>query len=214
MGVLNWISNFFTTAGRTIDTTVANVVGWALRAVTSVIFGQFQATQQAWVTYYNETNYYVTSLRQLSTATRSKHSYTLKVRIPGVISWAAGNFGKLLTGLSGLAAAVARDVSSLSARITAGLADLTKWVITEVYDPLKALIDQVDADLLKWGYTAWWWITNLDKLADALILYLAKSAETYAWELAGMLGQFTVNLIYRNAARIASLLESIVLAVF
>jgi hypothetical protein len=213
-GILSWLDKYFTIAGQTIDRNVSNVVHWALRAITALVFGQFRNTSAAWVVYYSQTNYFSTCLRELSTATRGKHQYTLKVRVPALQKWALGNFAHGLAALAALAAAVARDVTALGKRITAGLAALSKWVLTSVWAPLDAAIKETEANLVKWGWTAWWWITHLDKLADAMIFDIAASLEKNAWHLAAILGQFVTALILRNALRVAQLAESIVVAVF
>lgn len=212
-GILSWLDNFFTAAGREIDSTVASVVHWALRAITSLVFGQFQNTQAAWTVYYTQTRYFTTQLRELSTATRGAHHYTLGVRIPAVVSWAAGYLARLLSALTALARAVGKDVASLDAKITAGLAALARWVTSDVYDPLLKYAKSIEAGLLKWGYTAWWWITHLDALADAMIFHIAISLEKNAWQLATILGKFTLSLILANARKIAVLAEDIITAV-
>lgn len=213
LGVLNWLKNFWVGAAQLVGQEIAQVTEWALHALANLIFGQFRSESGAWKRYYVSNRYFIDYLIYYVYANNKAHHYTLNIRIPKVVSWAAGRFSVLGALIAALRRLLALAVAALERLIKATAAAVIRWVIRSVLKPLLAAAAWLKANLLKWGYTAWWWITHLPNLAEALIFHLATSLEKHAWELAGLLGKFTFALILRNARRIALLAEDIVTAV-
>jgi len=211
--ILGWIDSFFAKAYSEEWSIISAPLHWAIRGISALVFGQFQNTTSAWTVYYSDTNYYVTQIEEFITSSKNAHGYTLRVRIPSIVHWATLSLARLLAAIISLGRAIASDVARLTAYIGARIAALTRWILKNIWAPLYALIQKTYADLLKWGYVAWWWITHLHELAEALIFHIALSAENHAWELAGMLGRFAVSLILRNARKIALTVEDVITAV-
>lgn len=213
-GLVNWVKKYFNW-WKGFETAVwLDPLEALIRGLTGSFSDQDAAGAQAWTVYYTDNTYYVQQLVKFVTATRNAHGYTLHVRIPGIISWAGTGFARLLAAIIGLARALARDVAMLTGLLASRITALTTWILRKVWAPLWAFITATYRDLLKWGWVAWWWITHLASLAEAMIFFIARAMEKYAWELAGMLGRFVVSLIVRNARKIAEVAESIVVAVF
>jgi len=91
--------------------------------------------------------------------------------------------------------------------------DVTGWVVRDIWGPLKRFLDMTWCDLLKWGYTAWYYITHPDKLAALIFWYIVSLLEVNAWEAAKLLGTFVTALFLHNIRRVALLLEDIISAV-
>lgn len=212
-GILRWLDNFFTNAASSTVDAYLSIVHWAIRGLTALIFGQFNNTNSAWNVYYTDNKYFITQIEIFSRNSKNAHGYTLRFRIPQVIHWALGNFGRLAAAILALTRALAHDVAMILAFIRTTARALTIWVLRHVWAPLYAYARKIYADLLKWGYVAWWWITHLDRLAEAMIFHIAMSMERNAWRLAGMLGRFVLALVLHNARRLAILVEHIVTAV-
>lgn len=61
--------------------------------------------------------------------------------------------------------------------------------------------------------TAWWWVTNLDSLAQVMLWHILKWLEYYAWPAAQFLGEFTLALILKNLRQVALMIETIITAI-
>ena len=188
-------------------------VHWAIRAVTSVVFQVFGNIRNAWSVLYGGYRDLVSGIDSFATAVRNAITYTLRVVIPGILRWAGAALARLAADLARLGRMLLAEVSRLTAYITARWNALYRWVLANVWAPLQAYARSLYHDLIKWGYTAWWWITHLPALAEQMIFALALSAERHAWQLAGMLGKFALSLVLHNAKKLAILVEDIVTAV-
>lgn len=78
----------------------------------------------------------------------------------------------------------------------------------------RALHQLITHDIPVWAHTAWWWVTNPEKLALMLFWFFLRLLEDNAWTVAGYLGTFIVALIARNARRVALTAEHIITAIF
>jgi hypothetical protein len=212
-GVLNWLDRFFSSAADSAVRAYLEVTHWAVRAITSLVFGVFGNAARAWDVMFADAKWFTTQAVALAESVARSAAYTLRVRIPQALRWAERQFARLAAAAAALARDLARAVAALRALVTSTARALTTWVIRHVWAPLDAYARQVRADLVRWGWTAWWWVTHPDKLAAALVFHLAASIEANAWQLAGTLGKFAFSLVLRNAARLAALAESIVTAV-
>jgi hypothetical protein len=145
-----------------------------------------------------------------------------------VLSWLGRVWGSLWGGVS---SAVSAAVHFVIGGI-AGLLDTIFGDVGDAWDDLvsttaklaggaeaigKSVWNQVDKILTHYipfyAMTAWWWVTNLESLAQVLLWHLLKWLETWAWTAAQYLGEFTLALVVRNLRRLMILVETIVSAV-
>jgi hypothetical protein len=120
---------------------------------------------------------------------------------------------KLWHGIAHVAALAFYWVERLTADVVHWLTSLRRWIVREIWNPLVARAEQIWDDLVKWGYTAWWYITHPADLAKLLLWPLAKAVEDNSWSLGGILGTFGLTLVLRNARRFAQLVEHIMTAI-
>lgn len=97
------------------------------------------------------------------------------------------------------------------------LVDAYHDVVTGVHTFVSAVWNQLNLIITHYipmyAFTAWWWVTHLDDLANVLLWHLLKWLEHYAWTAALYLGEFLLALILRNIRRLALLVETILTAV-
>lgn len=212
--MLSWLDNFWHSAAGYAGQQVANAVHWAMHGITGVILSVFGLVRGAWSRLAGAARGAWSTVTDLAQAVWQKFAYLLRVVIPGVLRWAGAQLARLSAFALSVWKALLRDVASLTARIIAAAASITRWVIRTVWAPLAARAEQIWRDLLKWGYLAWWYITHPDKLAALLLMFLVVQLEAQAWQVARLLGTFTLALIRANLRRIALLAEEIITAVF
>lgn len=212
--MLSWLARFWTGVSGTVGNAVSTAAHWAMHALAAVVFSVFRLVGGAWRTLVQSFGWLHAALDHFGLQVWHFATYVVRVLIPRVVRWAAAELARLGLGLYHLAQAVGREVAALYRAIARAVADVTRWAIRTIYDPLKSYADLIWHDLKAWGYTAWWWITHLDKLADAMIIHIANSIEKHAWQLARMLGTFFISLIIANLNRFVLLIEDIVNAVF
>jgi hypothetical protein len=116
-------------------------------------------------------------------------------------------------GIAGLFGSITSDVSDAWDKLLANVQALDhstgSWV-RAVTGQLTSVITHL---IPRYAMTAWWWVTNPGKLAEALIFYIALQAERYAWTLGKYLGQFALALVLHHARQFVHLIEDIVTAV-
>lgn len=212
--MLGWLDRFWTGVSGSVGTVISRAVHYAIHALASVVFGVFHAVGDAWHGLYVAMAGLHKALDEFGLAVFVKLAHILTDVIPHLIRWAESRLAMLARALSVLYHQLLADVRALIDRIGAAVTAALRWVEQHVYLPLKAFADQIWNDLKKWGYTAWWYITHPESLAELLVMPLADSLERHAWAIARKLGTFIVALISANIERIAILAEDIITGVF
>jgi hypothetical protein len=212
--MLNWLDSFFSSAKSTIGTAIADAVHWAVHALASVVFAVFGLVSKAWSGLVNAVHAFHAALDHWATEVIQFAQYVIHVVIPKVYRWASAELAKLSSALAKLYDYLAAQVTSLIRRIEAAVTSVTNWVLKNVWAPLKAYADQIWNDLKKWGYTAWWYITHPQALADVIVMPLVNSIESNAFAIASKLGQFTLAILYTQLGKVIHVIEDIIMAVF
>lgn len=211
--MLNWLDNFWRNVTGSVGQAVSTAAHWAEHALASVVFAVFGLVGKAWLLFLKAVADLGGSIRGLALEVYTFAVYVVRVLVPRVVKWAEAQLAKL----SAMLALVYHDFLAFAdwtkARFVQAYHDIETWVLVHVWAPLKAYADQIWADLKKWGYTAWWYITHLDALAEAMIYHIALSLEKHAWELASMLGKFFLSLVIANLKPFLLLIEDIITAV-
>jgi hypothetical protein len=212
--MLAWLDKFFSGVASTIGQPISNAIHWAVHALAAVIFGVFGLVGKAWSGLVDGVRKFHAALDDYAAEIIKFATWVTRTAIPAIYKWATGELAKLSVALAGLGHDLTTLSVSLLARITSAIAGVTDWVITTVYDPLSAAVKLVAANLLKWGFTAYQYITHPQTLADLLIMPLITSLQNNAYAIARLIGDFIVTALRANAVKIAKLLEDIVTDVF
>lgn len=212
--MLNWLDHFFGRVGSAIGTEVAKAVHWALHALASVVFAVFANVKKAWAYAVTAFDSFLHSAEAFASSVYRWMAWIWKVEIPKILRWAAKELALLAADLAKLRNWAILELAKLLLWAKAQFLAVYRWVIRTVYDPLKRYADLIWTDLLKWGYTAWTYITHPYMLAELLIMPLVDTLEKYAWQVAGKLGTFVLALVTKNIKRLLTLAEDIITAVF
>lgn len=211
--MLGWLDRFFGNVGSSIGNAVSSAVHWAMHAVMSVILAVFRLVGAAWRDYLAALRAELGAAEGFARTVWGFASWLTRGLLPKIVRWAARAIASVLA----FARRVYEDLQRAVARLLAYIAHVAdtiyRWVLRDIWAPLKRYADLLWADLKKWGFTAWWWITHLPQLADAMIFHIARSLEKYAWQLGRMLGAFFTALIIHNLRRLLLLVEDILSAV-
>lgn len=213
MGIVDWLTGWFRSAASIVAQPIVDMVHWAVHALGSVILAVFDHVFGAWAALWAWTEHYFVGFTWLIHMIGRVLVDIKRVIIPYIIRWVKAGFLSVEKFIHWVYDTVSSAIVVLRKFVIALVAKTVTWVIQHVWTPLKNLADWLYQHLLLWGYTAWWWITHLANLADALIFHLVNSLERNAWEIAGKLGQFALALVVRNLARFLQLAESIISAV-
>lgn len=211
--MLSWLDRYWDHVRGYVPNEVANAVHWAEHALAGLVLNIFGLVSGAWNSFWNSAAVLYRGINDLGAAVYHFGAYILRTVIPSVIRWAAAQLARLSAALAALGRYVDHWIGVILAAIARAYRDIERWAIANIYAPLRAYADRIWNDLLKWGYTAFWWITHPADLAELLIFPLAASLEKHAWDLAAGLGKFTLALVVRNTRRLALLAEEIIAAV-
>jgi hypothetical protein len=211
--VLNWLDSFFSSAASTIGTAVSNAVHWAVHALASVVFAVFGLVGKAWSALVNAVHSFHAALDRWATEVIRFAEYVIKVVVPRIYRWATAELAKLSSALAAYYRYFLARIADVIDRIAAAVTSVTNWVLAHVWAPLKAYADQIWDDLKKWGYTAWWYITHPQALADLIVMPLVTSVEHNAVAIASQLGQFLLAMLLTNITKVITVIEDIITAV-
>lgn len=211
--MLNWLDSFWNSVTGSVGNAVSSAVHWALHAVMSVILSVFKLVGSAWSALVYDVAYFHAEIDAFCKSVLDFGSYILHHVIPSLLKWAQAQLDRLSADLARIYDWAQREVNDLILRIADAVSTVENWANRTIWKPLKDYADQIWADLKLWGYTAWYYITHPDLLAETLIFSIATSLEKHAWELAEKLGEFAVSLVMANLKRFLSLIETIISAV-
>jgi hypothetical protein len=212
--MLDWIASFTNRWLAPVGQAVVDLVHWTVHALASVVYFVFGAVGKAWDNVWGALGWQLTAAAQFVDSVYQLARKVLKVYFPAVYSWIA----KETTLIRNTADAWYHDALhavDLARHEAAHLIDdLRSWVQRDIWAPLVADTRQLRADLQKWGYTAWWYITHPDALAKLLLTALIAAAESAIWQISGPVLTFATKLILANIRRIAILAEDVFTSVF
>jgi hypothetical protein len=211
--VFDWITHWFISWAPLVEQKVRDMVHWAIHAVASVLIGVFRHVLDAWkwVIYglaflgYEEIHF--------AEDVWNFGRRVVLVYLPRLLRWAWGWIQFLHKLIWTIYGDLVRALDSLRKLAWSWILDLWRNVLRFVWDPLKRFADLIWHDLLKWGWTAWWWITHPEELAGFLFWHIIHWLEFYAWEAGKRLGTFGLSLVRHNLHRFLILVEDVISAV-
>lgn len=208
--MLSWIDGYVFRWAAVVATPIRDMVKWAVYALAGVVYGVFGNVGAAWVLIWDGINWVWTHSGNFALETVAWIRQIVTVDIPGLWSRLLSyvdQLEKLIGQLWDKAVAAIADAVRTALHYTDAA---IQWVVSHVYNPLKSFIDQVYADLLKWGYWSWQLLNDPGRLAVILLGALIAAAEAAFWTIAGPAGRFALGIVLHNAARFAALLETII----
>lgn len=211
--MISWITGWVGKFLGLVPQAILDLVHWGLHALASVINAIFGNVARAWHTFWGAMAVIERACFDFGAAVFGLAVKVLKYWVPRIWAEIKRVVAALWHGIDWVWTHAVKLVSELRATAWHWILDLWHMVLRDVWKPLKDYADHIWALLVKWGFTAWWWITHLPSLAEALVFHLAAAIERHAWELARILGTFLTALVLHNVRRFVLLLETILAAV-
>lgn len=211
--MISWITGWVSKFLGLVPQAIIDLVHWGLHALASVINAIFGDVARAWHDLWAAVAQVETAVFDFAAAVWGLAVKMLRYWVPRILGEIKRVVAALWHGIDWAWTHAVKLVSELRALAWHWILDLWRLVLRDVWTPLKALADHIYDLLVKWGYTAWWWITHPASLAESLVFHMAAAIERHAWELARLLGTFLTALVLRNARRLVQLAEQILAAV-
>lgn len=211
--MLDWISGWVGRFTGTVDRWVIQLVHWGLHALAAVIETVFRDVTRSWRDFWGAVVALERALADIGAAVYGLAVRVLKYWVPRLWRYITEAAAALARAITWVWHRAVRIVAELRATVWGWLLGLWRMVLRDVWAPLKADADHLWHLLVTWGYTAWWWITHLESLAEAMIWHLAAAIERHAWQLGARMGQFVTALVLHNTRRLVQLAETILAAV-
>lgn len=211
--MLDWIDAFVYRWVNVVDTPVRDVVKWSVHALAGVVYTVFGNVGGAWRRIVGFGDSFIREIAHYTSIVDGWIRQIVLTDIPAVWHSLLG----YVQYLENLAVRLWNDAIAKIAAATRYLESLVQsaiqWVITNVYDPLKAEAERIYNDLLKWGYWSWQLLNDPGRLAALLLGALIAAAEAAFFTIAAPLGRFVVGLIIHQAAKLLVVIEDIFTAV-
>lgn len=214
MGILpDWLTGWFARVAGDIGQHIADAIHWAIHAVASVFMAVFAHVFGAWEQLFRWVAEFYRAFGSVLYWVGAKFWHILRVVIPRVIDWARWWFTRLLGLIRAWVAWLWGKIRETIALIYREIGMVIRWAVTHIWDPLWHWVQFLWGRVKAWAWVAFWWVTHLASLAEAMIFHIAAAVERHAWELAGLLGRFFLALLIRNLARFVKIVEQIIAAV-
>lgn len=204
-----WVGRFL---GLVPDAVLA-LVRWGLHAIVTAVEFVFSGVARAWREFWNAISALERATWDFGAALFGLAVKVLKYWVPRLIADLRAAALALWHGIDWVWAHAVGLVNDLRKLAWSWILNLWRMVLRDVWKPLKDFADHLYHLILTWAYIAWWWITHLDRLAEAMIFHIAAAIERHAWELAALLGRFFTALVLHNLRRAVMLAETILAAV-
>lgn len=211
--MISWLTGWVNKFIHIVPDAVLALVHWAVHALALVVEAVFHDVAVAWRTYWGAIVAIERACFDFGAAVYGLAVKVLRYWVPRLIDDLRRAALALWHGIDWVWSHAVAEVNALRKLAWKWINDLWHLVLRDVWKPLKDFADELYRLIKAWAYVAWWWITHLDRLADAMIFHIAASLEKYAWQLARLLGTFLTALILHNVRRFVLLLETILAAV-
>lgn len=211
--MISWLTGWVRRFVGLVPDTVLALVHWAVHALALVVEAVFHDVAVAWRDYWAAVAAIERACFDFGAAMFGLAVKVLRYWVPKLIDDLRRAALALWHGIDWVWSHAVAAINDLRKLAWKWINDLWHLVLRDVWKPLKDFADHLYHLIITWAYVAWWWITHLDRLADAMIFHIAASLEKYAWQLARLLGTFLTALILHNVRRVVQLAETILAAV-
>lgn len=211
--MFDWIAGLIGRYSRTIAGDIRDMVGVVVHGLAGVVYTVFGNVGLAWTNVHAEIdNLWGWGAQFVDNAYWVVYR-VIHVDVPVLWNYALSGFRQAEATVEHFYSLAVSGARTLFDDAVGQIQAVIRWAITNIFDPLKAYADQIYNDLLKWGYTAYQYITHPALLAALLLGPLIGAAEAAFFTIAGPVGRFILGILLHQAQRFAQLLEDIVTGV-
>lgn len=205
-GIIKWVEHFF-------SSTISAIERWILKAIHAVysfitrLFDDLRrAVNDVWTALVN----FGRSVDKFLARVVTFANWIVTKLVPSVLHWALRNFDALIRDLRGVVDWIGKWLTRLYNDIVSAVRNITKWVITHIWNPLFNAI-----------MVAWHWITHEGYYVWNLLTHpelLMKIIGSYLWtNFLGLIKHYSVQIarwlihsMLSLANEFADVLESII----
>lgn len=208
--VFDWLKSWFPKWLGIIPDAIINLVHWSIHAVTGWAGNIFSLVGASWTDYFKSHLTFFTGITHFAWRTWRHFEAILKHDFPTLWRWvrdAKTFLQRMIRLVERLALRLYHNALAFIKRVRN---DIVQWVHRDIWKPLHDFSTWLKIHLIKWGYTAWYYVTHPDKLAAALFWFIVGLLEKNAWQVAPKVGTFFLTLFLHNMRRIAHVLEDII----
>lgn len=213
MGFIDWLTGWIAGAARSVGQAVADVVHWAVHALASVVLAIFDHVFGAWRQLAEWIWAHLLALGRWIGVAAVKFYQIIRIIIPRVVRWTKWWITYIMRFIRSWVAWLWLQIRKTIALLYREIGAVVRWAWSHIFVPLWHWTQFLYRLIKAWAWVAFWWVTHLASLAEAMIFHIAAAIERNAWQLAGILGKFFLALIIRNLARFVKLAEQIIAAV-
>lgn len=204
--VLGWgISNLAPDIASWVHDILHGVWGWL-----SAIFGH---VGDGWHVFWTGANWVWRTAQHFGSEIHDCLYVFFHIVIPNVVRWASTQLKRLEDYANRIYNFARQWVQNLIKRIEQAVINLSQWVTTHVWLPLKRDFLQAWNWISHNGDILWHYLTHPDQLAALLFDSLLTLLEKEAWTAGRRLGKFFLALFLHNLNQVLALVEDIVTAV-
>jgi hypothetical protein len=211
--MLDWIAGYVARWTGYVEQNTRGLVQWGLHALAGVVYAVFGNVGKAWAELALALAWMHKEAGGFAGWVVAVAERIIRLELPRLWSYAVGAFRAAETLATRLWQDAVRRVAAALSIARALVSALWQLVLRDVWQPLMAITKQLRADLLKWGYVAWFYVTHPDKLAPVLLGALIGAAEAAFGRIAAPAGIFALRLIVHQLPALLRLAETIVTAV-
>jgi hypothetical protein len=209
----DWLTGWIASIIGAVGPAVATAIHWAVHALAVVVLAVFDKVFGAWRTLAGWSWGFILATGRALGAVGSKLFQIVRVLIPRVIRELLRWVAFLLRFIRSWVAWLWRQIRATIALLYREIGAVIRWAVTHIWEPLWRWAQFLFRLIRAWAWVAFWWITHLASLAEAMVFHIAAAIERHAWQLAGLLGRFFLALLIRNLARFVRTVEAIIAAV-
>lgn len=211
--MFDWIAGFVASWVGRVAAPVIDLVHQVVHAAVGWLLGIIHLVQDSFSFWIGIIRWLIDQIAHVFRDIENWVNYFLHSVIPWIVGRVEAAFRYALDLWHDAISYAQRGLAILENLAWSWIQSAYRWVYDHVWLPLKRYADAIWDAVLKWGYTAFWWITHPDQLAKKLLGWLIIAAEDSFWLIAAPVGTFALRIVVANARRFALLLETIVTAV-
>lgn len=208
--MLDWLKKNFTSWANVVSDQIRQFVYNQVYAVMSFLGTIVNHVSDAWHQMYTWANGLFSGISAFATSVYAYFYRIIRVTLPGIIRWADKAVKALTAWVWGHIVTLTNAIWALRGYLLNLIDGVLAWVKHSIYDPLMSEVTSLWSSLKKWGYTAWWYITHPQDLADLLLTYILISVQKSVWLVARTMGEFFFRLFMQNVPRSVDLIEKII----
>lgn len=208
--MLSWVSKVLKQAKGDVSAAAHHLIYTLLHGVTGILHALFGNVEKEWKRLWSIALSFDHGLWYFVRAVGHGLHHILCVMIPHLATWIWGVIVGLAKEVEKFVKWMLSKVDYILKLIDHEIDALRDWVLQHIWDPLFGYIKDLYDKLTKWAYTAWYYITHPQKLADLLFWYLWNTFTRQIDSALLRMGDWLTRWFLANVIKAAAIVETII----